>query len=278
MIIVNLTGGLGNQMFQYAFGRALAQKHNTNLKLHFTNALFNIQRSYELDVFNISASMATRKDLQKFNIIKNRVLNRLFYLLDERYGIQFNKNIMTQRYPYIFNSKLLGIKNNSYIQGYWTDERYFKEVENILRKEFTPKKTLDQKNLDILKQIQKTNSVSIHVRRGDYVTKKANILKFIGLNYYIKSINKIKSKVSKPIFFIFSDDIFWCKQSLNSLLINNVYYIDHNKGKDSYKDLLLMSACKHNIIANSTFSWWAQWLNKNQKKTVIKQVDNLKII
>jgi hypothetical protein len=269
MIIVNLTGGLGNQMFQYAFGRALAQKYKTDLKLHFTNALFNIQRSYELDIFNISATIATKEDLKKFGVIQNRVLNRLLYLFDERYGIQLNKHIVTQRYPYIFNSKYLAIKNNSYIQGYWADERYFKEVENILRKEFTLKKKLDDKNLQILKQINKVNSVSIHVRRGDYISNKTNIPKFIGLNYYVKSINKIKNKVSNPIFFVFSDDILWCKQNLNSF-INNVYYIDHNKGKDSYKDLLLMSACKHNIIANSTFSWWGSWLNQNLNKIIIK--------
>lgn len=269
MIIINLTGGLGNQMFQYAFGKAIAIKHKTDLKLHFTNALFNIQRSYELNVFNISASMATEKDLQKFGVIQNRVVNRLLYLFDERYGIQFNKHIVTQRYPYIFNSKYLVIKNNSYIQGYWADERYFKGVENILRKEFTPRKKLDEKNQNILKQIQNTVSVSIHVRRGDYITNKINIPKFIGLNYYINSINKIKNKVSKPVFFVFSDDIPWCKQNLNSLM-NNVYYIDHNKGKDSYKDLLLMSACKHNIIANSSFSWWGGWLNINDNKIVIK--------
>ena len=256
-------------MFQYAFGRALAQKHKTYLKLHFTDALFNIHRSYELDVFNISASMATKEDLQKFGIIKNRVFNRLFYLFDERYGIQFNKHITTQKFPYIFNSKYLAIKNNSYIQGYWADERYFKEIGNILRKEFKPKKKFDKRNQKIREKIREITSVSVHVRRGDYITNKTNIPKFIGLNYYVNSINKIKKSVPKPVFLVFSDDIPWCKQNLNSLM-DNVCYIDHNKGKDSYKDLLLMSACKHNIIANSTFSLWGSWLNKNFNKIILK--------
>ena len=259
MIIINLTGGLGNQMFQYAFGRAVAKKHNTNLKLHFTNALFNIQRSYELDIFNISATITTKEDLQKFGITQNRVLNRLFYLFDERYGIQFNKHIVTQKYPYIFNSSYLTIKDNSYIQGYWADERYFKSIENIIRKEFTLKKKLDEKNQKILKLINNSMSVSIHVRRGDYITNKTNIPKFIGLDYYVNSIKKIKKQISNPVFFVFSDDIPWCKTNLASLA-NNIHYIDHNKGKNSYKDLVLMSNCKHNIIANSTFSWWGGWL------------------
>jgi len=260
MIIINLTGGLGNQMFQYAFGKTIATKLKTNLKLHFTNALFNTQRSYALDVFNISAPMATKDDLKKLGIIQNRLINRLQYLIHERTGIQLNKHIVTQRYPYIFDSKYFSIEDDSYIQGFWQDYRYFKDIEEIIKKEFTPKKKLDEKNLQILKQIKKTNSVSIHVRRQDYVTNKANLYQFIGLDYYVKAINEIKNKIANPVFFIFSDDIPWCKQNLNSLFNSNVYYIDHNKGKNSYKDLLLMSACKHNIIANSTFGWWGKWM------------------
>lgn len=268
MIIVNLTGGLGNQMFQYAFGKTIAMRHNTNLKLHFTNALFNTQRSYELDIFNISASLATRKDLQKLGVMQNRVINRLLYLFDERYKIQFNKHIVTQRYPYDYNLSYLSVKNDSYIQGNWTDERYFKEIENIIRKEFTAKKRLDGINQKILKQIQSSTSVSIHVRRTDYITNKGGLLKFIGLDYYVKSIKKIKSVVSDPVFFVFSDDIPWCKENLSQLL-NTAHFIDHNKGRDAYKDILLMSSCKHNIIANSTFSWWGGWMNENKNKICI---------
>lgn len=262
MIIVNLTGGLGNQMFQYAFGRTIAVRHNTILKLHFTNALFNTKRSYELDVFNINATIATQEDLRKFGVVQNQVMNRVLYLLDERYGIQFNPHIITQRYPYGFDSKYFAIKDNSYIQGYWANERYFNEIKNIIRKEFTPKTKLDVRNQKILKHIQNTQSVSVHVRRGDYITNKKNaeVFGFLGLDYYITAINKIKKAVSHPIFFVFSDDIFWCKENL-SPLAEDIYYIDHNKGKEAYKDMVLMSTCKHNIIANSTFSWWGRWLN-----------------
>ena len=140
MIIVNLTGGLGNQMFQYAFGKTIAKKLKVDFKFHFTDALFNTKRPYALDVFNISASMALKEDLRKFGVIQNRVLNRFFYLFDERYGIQFNKHIVTQKYPYIFDHAYLLTKNDSYIQGNWTDERYFKEINNLIRVEFTPKK------------------------------------------------------------------------------------------------------------------------------------------
>jgi hypothetical protein len=92
---------------------------------------------------------------------------------------------------------------------------------------------------------------------------------FIGLRYYIDAIRKIKKDIRDPLFFVFSDDIIWCKENLSQFL-DKSYFIDHNKGKDSYKDLLLMSACKHNISANSTFSWWGAWLNKNKNKICIK--------
>lgn len=271
MIIVNLTGGLGNQMFQYAFGRTIAAKHKTDLKLHFTNALFNTRRSYELDVFNINATIATQEDLRKFGVMQNQAMNRVLYLLDERYGIQFNPHIITQRYPYGFDSKYLATKDNSYIQGYWADEKYFKEIENVIRAEFTPKKKLDERNQKILKHINEVQSISIHVRRGDYVTNKKNaeVFGFLGLDYYANAINKIKKSVPNSVFFVFSDDIQWCKTNL-SPLTKNIIYVDYNKGKEGYKDMLLMSACKHNIIANSSFSWWGSWLNENKRKIVIK--------
>ena len=269
MIIVNLTGGLGNQMFQYAFGKTIAKRHNTGLMLHFTNALFNTQRAYELDVFNISATFASSKDLQKLGIIQNRMINRLLYLFDERYQIQFNKHIVTQRYPYNYNSSYLSAKNDSYIQGYWGDERYFKEIENIIRNEFTVKQELDERNKKILRQIKLSSSVSIHVRRGDYVTNKANIPQFIGLKYYTNAIKQIEASVPNTEYFVFSDDIPWCKNSFKQIA-NKANFVDHNKGRDAYKDILLMSECKHNIIANSTFSWWGCWLNQNKNKICIR--------
>lgn len=269
MIIVNLTGGLGNQMFQYSFGRAIAEKRKTALKVHFTNALFNSQRSYDLEVFNISGTRATIEDLLKLRVAQNRIINRALYLFDERYHFQINKNIATQRYPYDFKESYRNIKDNSYIQGYWADERYFSEIRSIIRKEFTPKKKLDEKNNKLLKQIQALSSVSVHVRRGDYLTNKNNIPKFVGLDYYVNAFKRIKKSVHDPVFFVFSDDIDWCKSNLKQISKNSLF-IDHNKGRDAYKDMLLMSSCEHNIIANSTFSWWGAWMNKNKNKICIR--------
>ncbi len=269
MIIVNLTGGLGNQMFQYAFGKKIALECKTSLKIHYTNALLNTQRSFELDVFNISANLATKEDLHRLGVFSNRIINRVLYLLDERFKFQVNRNILTQRYPYNFDINYLSIKDSSYIQGFWADERYFNGIESVLIEEFTPRKKLDRKNNEILKKIQTNKSVSVHVRRGDYITNKDRVLKFIGINYYKEAIKKIDRLVQNPSYFIFSDDIEWCRENFKDLK-NRVYFIDYNKGKDAYKDMWLMSKCKHNIIANSTFSWWGAWLNQNKNKIIIK--------
>jgi len=268
MIIINLTGGLGNQMYQYAFGRYLANKHHTVLKYHFTNALFNTQRELTLQVFNIRATPTSLKDLHKFGVMSNRFLNRVFYLLDDRLKISFNKHIHTQRFPYDYDEVLRQIPNDSYVQGYFANPKYFQGIEKLLQKEFTPRKKLDSRNLQLLKEIKKTNSVSLHVRRGDYLTNSANIPKFLGEEFYKKAIRKIKSKVRNPAFYVFSDDIPWCREAFASL--KSVRFVEHNRGNNAYKDLLLMAACKHNIIANSTFSEWGSWLNSFRNKTVLK--------
>ena len=258
MIIINLTGGLGNQMHQYAFGRYLAHTHNTTLKYHFTNALLNTQRYYELHIFRIQAEEATPDDLRRFGVVTNRQLNRILYLLDDRWGIQLNKHVVTQRYPYQFDPSYRSLPDDRYVQGYWADERYFQGVEDLLRTDFTLHTPLDDANQTIADAMSKTNSVSIHVRRGDYITNKANLPQFIGEEYYTRALADIHKKVHDPVYYIFSDDIPWCKTHFAHLA--NAHFISHNTGVNSYKDMILMSHCKHHIIANSTFSWWGRWL------------------
>jgi len=264
MIIINLTGGLGNQMYQYAFGLYLAQKHKTSLKYHYTNALFNTQRSFGMDIFSISGTEATRKDLRRLGVITNRTLNRILYLLDDRYSIQLNSHIHTQRYPYAYDEKLRSLPNDSYVQGYFADKRYFKGAENIIKREYTLKNELDKRNKDLIELMKDVDSVSIHVRRGDYITNKNNP-QFLGINYYKNKINEIERKVKKPYYFIFSDDIEWCRDNFGFL--ENKRFVDHNLGKNSYKDMVLISNCKYNILANSTFSQWGDWLHSYLNET-----------
>lgn len=174
-----------------------------------------------------------------------------------------NKLQNSQNYNYEAN--VLKI-DDGYLDGYWQQEDYFKLIRDELLNDykFNSVSGIELKNmLDI---IEKNESVSIHIRRGDYANSSIydNIA---NLEYYNEAINIIKSKVVNPVFFIFSDDIEWVKENMK---ISNSYIINFNRGLDSYKDMFLMSKCKHNIIANSTFSWWGAWLNINNNKIVIR--------
>ena len=247
MIITKLIGGLGNQMFQYAAGRRAAYVNKTELKLDtswFKNPDGAIKRDYLLNVFNIEEVFATKEEINKFNV-RNQGLLTLFY------------------------KKILKINNNTYLEGYWQSEKYFKDIKDIIRKEFILKNKADVANQKMIRQIKNCDSVSIHIRRGDYVfDEKTNKYHgFCDLDYYLKAVVLIAKKVKNPQFFVFSDDPIWVKQNLH--LKFPYLYVDHNTGKKDYEDMRLMSECKHNIIANSSFSWWGAWLNKNKDKIVI---------
>ena len=161
------------------------------------------------------------------------------------------------------------IKQSIYIDGYWQSYQYFQSIESQLKVELTPTAPLSGLNLSVAESIAQVNAVSLHIRRGDYVSNNATnkVHGFLGLKYYEDAISVIASKVSNPYFFVFSDDIAWAKENLE--LTNNVSFIDHNTGKNSYEDMRLMSLCQHHIIANSSFSWWGAWLGQNPNKIVL---------
>jgi hypothetical protein len=257
MVITKLIGGLGNQMFQYAAGRALAKKLNTQLKLDtswFKKISSGItQRDYELDCFKIQSTFAKQSDLLYFHLFKKLPFVAPNYFKEK--SVNYDDRIRSIR------------KKSVFLEGYWQSEKYFKDYKKTIRKDFTFICNLNIKGKELLKQIKKSNSVSIHVRRGDYITNK-NASKFHGvcdLKYYYESIKVITNKIKNPVFYVFSDDINWCKSNLK--ITYPSIYVDGNK-KD-WEDLFLMSNCKHNIVANSSFSWWGGWLNDNSNKVVI---------
>ena len=152
--------------------------------------------------------------------------------------------------------------------GYWQSESYIKEIRNTLLLEINYLQLEEQLNSELYNKLRCSNSVGIHIRRGDYLSNK-NLNThsiFKSLKYYNEAIEYVKSYIKNPEFFIFSDDVEWVKSNLK---LEAAVYVDWNSGKESYKDLLLMSVCSHNIIANSSFSWWAAWLNTNKNKLVI---------
>lgn len=249
MTIVRLKGGLGNQMFEYAVGRAHALEGNDALFLdttflndrtprrHFTF------RSYELGIFRIEEHFT--------------FLSRLSSLLPIPL-LWPGLSVLFEKLGNIF------LKNHRYLSGYFQDEKYFKKFVAELRNDFTFKTVLSPIVEAIANKVRESESVSIHVRRGDYVSdsKTAEVHGFLGSRYYENAVKLVAEKVRHPHFFVFSDDLEWCRNN-----ITMPYSVDYvSCGLD---DLRLMSLCKHNIIANSAFSWWGAWLNANPEKIVI---------
>lgn len=264
MIISKLIGGLGNQMFQYAAGRALAIANNCDLKLDISGyKSYKLHNGYELDLFNIQASIAKNEEV--FGLLKVR--SRLFRLVGKRLGLK-NKSLMIEK-SFAFDPEFFYIKESVYIDGYWQSYKYFESIRQYLKIELTPKIPLSGLNLSIAESIGQVNAVSLHIRRGDYVNNLAanKVHGFLGIEYYKKAISYFVEKIPYPYFFVFSDDISWAKENLG--LSSGVTFIEHNQGENSFEDMRLMSLCKHNIIANSSFSWWGAWLNDNPNKTVI---------
>lgn len=269
MIIVKLIGGLGNQMFQYAMARRIAYVHNVSLKLDitgFNNCTGDTPRSYELKHLNVIENFSSKKEIEKFKIKKG------FYVSISKFKeffIPYYKRSYIREKSKRFDPNILKLSGNAYLEGYWISEKYFKDIDNIIRREFTVKPKIDSINKQLAQTIRDCEAVSLHIRRGDYVSNpQAN--KFHGLcslDYYYKAIKILTQKIKNPHFFIFSDDPEWVKENLN--IQASVEFIAHNSSDKNYEDLRLMSLCKHNIIANSTFSWWGAWLNENPKKIVI---------
>ncbi|MGM9978891.1 MAG: alpha-1,2-fucosyltransferase [Clostridium sp.] len=253
MVIIKVMGGLGNQMFQYALYKAFLLKgKKVCINIDFYENV-NSHNGYELEsVFNLHPK------IEKNWIIKHKYLGYVFRRLKEK------SKILEQDFEYIDN--IFDFSNNTLI-GYWQNENYFKDIREELLKDFYYKIN-DEKNLKIQEKIKNTNSVSLHVRRGDYIDKLNKEKHYVirNNNYYIRAIKYIEKRISNPHFFVFSDDITWVKENLD---IPSAEFINWNTGTDSFKDMILMSKCKHNIIANSTFSWWGAWLNENKNKIII---------
>lgn len=273
MIIARLKGGLGNQMLQYATGRALSLKLGVNLKLDTTSLYSKIggdtPRLYGLDVFNIKSEKANDEELIKFNKPIQKIIQKIFRKI-------------TGKNHLVYDPTILNSKDGSYIQVLWPCEKYFKDYRLQILNDFTLKNPLSTQAQNIKEKIsQSQNSTSIHIRRGDYASNQT-YQAWHGLtpiSYYENAINYIikKTNKNKPAetpetvsFFIFSDDINWVK---NNLKITNeqaheVIYVSDGIITDA-EEITLMSLCQNNIITNSSFSWWGAWLNQNPNKTVI---------
>lgn len=268
MIIVKLVGGLGNQMFQYAFGRNLARIKQAELKLDITGFETYKLHTYGLSHLNIKESIATSIEiyrLTKYAPRKGKVWRLRNYLFaDTSIYIKEKRNM-----EFRFDPTVVSIGDTAYLDGYWQNEKYFKDTEEIIRKEFVVKGIMGDKDKVAAQSITHTNSVGVHIRRGDYITNaKVNAIHgACDINYYLRAAEIIAAKTPNPYFFVFSDDHKWVKK--NIAFACPATYVAHNGADKNYQDLRLMSMCRHNIIANSTFSWWGARLNANPDKIVV---------
>ena len=265
MIIVKIIGGLGNQLFQYSLGRNLAIKKNTELKLDISGFKDYKLHAYSLNHFNITENIASKKEIARLKKYQNKP-GKIWFFYNRL--IADKKRYFQERQSH-FDNKVFDISNDCYVDGYYQSEKYFKEIEDIIRQDIAVKTEIQGIDDEMATKIQSVNAISIHIRRGDYAsdTETTSYHGLCSLEYYKKAIRMISEKVSNPHFFVFSDDHEWVKK--NIILSYPTTYVDHNGPDKNYGDLRLMSLCKHFIIANSSFSWWGAWLAKNPNKIVI---------
>lgn len=270
MIITRLIGGLGNQMFQYAVARALSLRLDTSLSLDIKDLdTYKLHQGFELNsVFATDAKIATNSDLSQLlkwqapRLVKSLMNKRVFSSLR-------NKNWIAEP-GFRYWDGISNLHHKAYLDGYWQSELYFKDYADVIRSDFQFQGALDSDNLLLANNIDSCNSIGLHVRRGDYLSNpsSASVHGVCSLDYYKDAMSYIESIVEKPTYFVFSDDLEWVRKKLQ-VSDRSIVYVDNNHGKDSYKDMWLMSLCKHNIIANSTFSWWGAWLNSHAGKIIV---------
>ena len=259
-MIIRLTGGLGNQMFEYAFGRAMTTRYGEDLHLD-TWAFWNDKlRDYELDKYNIQANGRRYLKRALCNIMWNVKIHFFSIpVLEKCLGMEYEKEV--------FGLQEIS-KNADYLVGCWQNCEYFSEIKNDLRQELKYTGELTLMQLEKIQQMQSEESVAMHIRRGDYLTETCQkIYCNLTKDYYERAIQYLKEQGINPKIYIFSDDINWCKEEYKDW--QDVEFIDETLSQNQHTDLELMRNCKHFVIANSTFSWWASWLSENEKKIVI---------
>ncbi len=283
MVIIKLIGGMGNQMFIYAIGKALAIEKKQQLYVDDswirTFELENNSNLSALQYFDEKDVLYRKRDVFRFFDIRtiDKIINK-----SKKYNLPFFSNIVDEK-SFNYDKSIFEIRSSSvYLRsGYWQSFKYFDKYQDSIRKAFSFRKEIYTENKRYADKINSCeNSISIHIRRGDYDTNPT-LKKLYGgictLDYYKKSFNYISQNVDNPIFFLFSDDIPWVKRTLGEFDFN-IEYIDQNiestkseigHKNNGYVDMYLMTLCKHNIIANSSFSWWGAWLNSNNEKIVI---------
>ena len=250
-------GGLGNQLFQYALGRQLAVKNNIELELDLTWYENNEARNFNLDKFNTTILKAKLSNIPYKVRVNEPKKYRLF--ISKIFGSRLK---FRQEERFNFNQKVLNYTDKTYLWGYWQSEKYFVEIKEVIKKEFQFKEKI-KPELDVTAlSMRRYDSVCLHIRRGDYVNNLYH--NTLTLDYYQEALNIVTKDLNNPKVFVFSDDIPWCIENLNIDFPHEFI-----SGNEDWEDLKLMTLCKHNIIANSSFSWWGAYLGIDKEKKII---------
>lgn len=269
MIILKLWGGLGNQMFEYAFGRHIQEQLGDKLLLDISSYKYDIKRKYSLNHYNINGEIDI-DDTGKYNYLYDQSKN-IFLKIGSLISSEMLYELMSPFGIYIWlrstykKVEITKNRKNIYINGYWQSFHYFDDILNEIKKEFMLKVPLDSKYKALAQQIRNANSVCVHIRRGDFLLA-TNSLHISALSYYDKAIHELKQKYENLDFYIFSDDIDDVRQNFK-FTDKCIHLVERNN--PDYIELYLMTQCKHFIISNSTFSWWAANLSEYSEKSVI---------
>jgi hypothetical protein len=261
VIEVEILGGLGNQMFQYALGRKLA--FTTEQELVVNRSPFKTFKAqpFLLDKYFLDGEITDKPNVRPY------FLKRVIFRLGKN-GIRFGRKLYFAEESLEFHPEVLNLRGSVCLRGYWQSEKYFRDVREQLLNEFKPKQPLSLKAEEFLARIKARPSASLHVRRGDYITTASATHGALKMDFYKEAIAHLLSLEPEITFFVFSDDPKWVSVELAPTIPNPCVVVSGN-GLSEVEEMQLMSACQHNIIANSSFSWWGAWLNKNPNKVVI---------
>ncbi len=264
---MRLKGGMGNQMFQYALGLQLAKVLDTELQIDLSSLLDRskgefVYRDYDLPIFNVQNQFVINPTLLR--TIYRPKISRITKSV--RQYLNRGKIFIKEQHFHFQPSLLSNPTDNAIYEGWFQSYRYFENIESNIRKTFTFKQPILEKSTVLHQRIKASNAVCLNVRRTDFL--KVATLNTTNKAYFLKAVDYIATKIERPVFFIFSDDVEWCRENLR--LNYPVEVVGHeHKGERFGNYMQLMMACKHFIIPNSSFAWWAVWLNENPTKKVV---------
>jgi hypothetical protein len=267
MIISKIYGGLGNQLFQYAIGRSLSLKHGVEYRLDISAMRNYSLREYMLDRYHIETPLADIEDISRFKKTGNGILEKVIRKMAMS-GLPTIGGVHYDRYLFDYDPSVEKL-DDIYLDGYWQSYRYFEDIEETIRHDLEPRTKPNDKTSELLKYIAgDIVSVSLHIRRGDYVEnpKTRRLHGVCGMEYYERAVSLMEKRFEEFTIVVFSDDIEWTRENIS--FSHETIFVDFNADNPEY-DIVLMSECDHNIIANSTLSWWGAWLNENGDKIVI---------